>query len=113
MVGFGIILLIFFLGETIHFIGIPLPGSVIGMLLLTAGLASGVIRRKWIAGTADFLLRNLSFFFVPAGVGIMAHTELFQTYWFEICFAVLFSFVLVLGSVGVFRQLLTRKKDGR
>lgn len=113
MQGFGIILLIFFLGETLHFIGIPLPGSVIGMLLLTGGLASGLIQRKWIAGTADFLLGNLSFFFVPAGVGIMAHTELFKAYWFEICFAVLFSFILVLGSVGVFQRLLTRKKDGR
>jgi len=112
MLGFGIILLVFFLGETLHFIGIPLPGSVIGMLLLTAGLGSGVIRRKWIAGTADFLLRNLSFFFVPAGVGIMAHTDLFKAYWFEIFFAVLFSFVLVLGTVGVLQRLFTGKRSG-
>ncbi len=112
MLGFGIILLIFFLGEAIHFLGVPLPGSVVGMLLLTAGLASGIIRRKWIASTADFLLRNLSFFFVPAGVGIMAHTELFKAYWFEILFAVIFSFVLVLVAVGMLQRLLTRKGGG-
>ncbi|MDY7026797.1 MAG: CidA/LrgA family protein [Spirochaetota bacterium] len=112
MLGFGIILLIFFLGEILHFIGIPLPGSVIGMLLLTTGLAAGFIRRKWIAGTADFLLRNLSFFFVPAGVGIMTHTELFKAYWFEICSAVLFSFILVLATVGILQRLLTRKRGG-
>ena len=36
--------------------GISLPGSIIGMLLLTAILQMGWIKLEWIKGIPDFLL---------------------------------------------------------
>lgn len=51
--------------------GIPIPSSIIGMLLLTASLKAGVVRISWVDKISDFLVRNLGFFFVPAGVGLM------------------------------------------
>ncbi|MCE7028183.1 CidA/LrgA family protein [Jiella avicenniae] len=61
-------------GETISAAsGLPLPGPVIGMVILFAVLVirKGVPRDIGVVG--DALLANLSLLFVPAGVGIMQH----------------------------------------
>ena len=68
----GIVLGICFIGEGLaRFIPIPFPASVISMillfiLLLTKGLKPGHIQQK-----ANFLTKNMAFFFIPAGVGVM------------------------------------------
>ena len=62
------------IGEFIvWFTGIPIPSSIIGMLLLTAALRARVVRLIWVDKVADFLVKNLGFFFVPAAVGIIRH----------------------------------------
>ena len=52
--------------------GIPVPGPVIGMILML--LAFFV---KDIRPTGGVLLSNLSLLFVPAGVGVMRYGDLF------------------------------------
>ena len=47
---------------------VPFPASVIGMLLLLALLATGLLKIEHIREKADFLLANMAFFFLPAGV---------------------------------------------
>ena len=44
------------------------PASVIGMLLLFICLLTGILKIEHIQEKADFLLENMAFFFVPAGV---------------------------------------------
>ena len=41
------------------------------MLLLTASLQCGVIKLYQVERLANFLLKNLGFFFVPAAVGLI------------------------------------------
>lgn len=58
---------------TVRVLGLPVPGPVLGMLLLFLGLlARGGVPRP-MSDTAGGLLRNLSLLFVPAGVGVVAH----------------------------------------
>ena len=60
---------------TVRALGLPLPGPVLGMLLLT-GLLLGFPRLvQAIRATAEGLLANLSLLFVPAGTGIVAHLD--------------------------------------
>ncbi len=60
------------LGElTVWLTGVPVPSSIIGMLFLAASLKAGWVRLESVDKVADFLVRNLGFFFVPAGVGVM------------------------------------------
>ena len=61
-------------GETISAAsGLPLPGPVIGMVLLFIVLTVKQGVPQDIGAVGDTLLSNLSLLFVPAGVGIMQH----------------------------------------
>lgn len=50
---------------------LPIPGSILAMLLLFLCLLLRVIRPEHIDQKSDFLLSNMAFFFIPAGVGIL------------------------------------------
>lgn len=52
---------------------LPLPGSVVGMVLLWAALSLGVVRLHWIENAADGLLAILGLLFVPATVGVIEY----------------------------------------
>ena len=69
-----VILLCQLAGETISAAsGLPLPGPVIGMVILFLVLTVRKGVPKDIGAVGDALLANLSLLFVPAGVGIMQH----------------------------------------
>lgn len=60
-------------------LGLPLPGPVIGMILLLVALRWARLREP-VSGCADFLLSHLSLLFVPVGVGVMTHLSLVSQY---------------------------------
>jgi holin-like protein len=55
---------------------IPIPGSIIGLVLLFILLAAGIIRLDWIEEVSNFLLDNMGILFVPFGVSLMAMTDI-------------------------------------
>lgn len=56
---------------------LPVPGNMMGMLLLFILLATGIIRLEWIERASSFLIRHLAFFFIPVAVGLMEFGPLF------------------------------------
>lgn len=56
-------------------LGLPLPGSVLGMLALWGALEAGVVRLAWLGEGATRLLAALGFLFVPAGAGFVAFVD--------------------------------------
>lgn len=72
----GIVLGICLVGEGISLLlPIPFPGSVISMILLFLLLLSGLLHPDHIREKSNFLLQNMAFFFIPAGVGIMEYAD--------------------------------------
>ena len=53
----------------------PLPGPVVGLLLLWALLNVEALRGP-VGAAADVLLAHLSLLFVPVGVGVVVHLDL-------------------------------------
>lgn len=96
MINTFVILLLFQLaGEVIaHGFGLPIPGPVIGMLLLLIYLLLNRDALEKLAPTANGLLRHLSILFVPAGVGVMLHGQRIVTEALPIIVALLISTVL-------------------
>ena len=71
--GFAVLLLCQTLGELgARGFGLPLPGPVLGMLLLLVALAWPALRAP-VQAAAEVLLAHLSLLFVPIGVGVVAH----------------------------------------
>jgi holin-like protein len=106
----AIILGLLVLGEAVSFLlGIPVPGSVIGMALMACLLGLKIIRLEWVAGAGDFLTENLAFFFVPVGVGFIAHFDLLRTQGLVILGVTVFSTLCVLVLTGVFHSWISGK----
>jgi holin-like protein len=57
-------------------LGLPVPGPVLGMLILFCGLLIRGGLPPGLAEVGDGLLRSLSLLFVPAGTGVMMHMGL-------------------------------------
>lgn len=97
------------LGELIVYLtGVPVPASIIGMLLLTLALQTRIVKLRHVAGVADFLVKNLGFFFVPAGVALMLHFDLIKQQWLPILGASAVSTVIVLAVTGWMHQLIRK-----
>lgn len=62
----------------VHALAWPVPGPVVGMLLLLAWLLWRGQAPRELEDTADGLLRHLSLLFVPAGVGVVLHLRVFE-----------------------------------
>ena len=87
---------------------VPIPSSIIGMLLLTVALQLRLVKLCQVEGVADFLVKNLGFFFVPAGIGVMVHFDLIAKQWMPIIVASVVSIVVVLGVTGWVHQICRR-----
>lgn len=73
-----IVLLILFslLGQVLaNAAGLPIPGGVIGMVLVLALLATGLLRVRNVHRGASWLLGEMLLFFVPAVMSLLDHRE--------------------------------------
>ncbi len=107
----AVLFLFLAIGELVVYLTeIPVPSSIIGMLLLTLALQLRIIRLRHVAGVADFLVGNLGFFFVPAGVALLGYFDLIREQWVAIVGASVISTFIVIGITGWVHQI-TRKSS--
>jgi holin-like protein len=87
---------------------LPLPGPVLGMLLLFGILLwrGGVL--EIVREPAHGLLRYLSLLFVPAGVGLIRHGHRLRMEAVAIVVAVLLSTALTVAVTAIVFQLVAR-----
>jgi putative effector of murein hydrolase LrgA (UPF0299 family) len=104
-----VLLLCQLIGEvTVRLLGLPVPGPVVGMLVLFAGL---VVRGRVPDGmerTARGLLGNLALLFVPASVGVMVHLHTLADAWLPITAAIVLGTLLTIAVTGKTMQALVK-----
>lgn len=113
MLGALTVLLVFqLIGEVIvQYFVLPVPGPVIGMILLFAALAVRGGAPDNLRSTASGLLQHLSLLFVPAGVGIMVHFSRLGDEWPAIVGALVVSTFVTLGVTSLLLSALLRKRN--
>lgn len=91
-----IILVTYFIGQVVQTLfNLPIPGSVIGLILLFGALYIGIIRVEMIEDVCEFLLSNMSFLFIPAGVGLMTSFRILKGKWITFMVILIISTILV------------------
>ena len=106
---FFVILFFLAMGKAITFYSsVPISGSVIGLVLLFICLSFRVVPTKIVLPASNLLLKYMMLFFVPAGVGLINHADFFLSNWVVILFSSLVSTIIVLLSVGLGYQRLSR-----
>ncbi|AEV30306.1 putative effector of murein hydrolase LrgA [Sphaerochaeta pleomorpha str. Grapes] len=78
---FGVCLLGEWLSSLLPF---ALPGSIVSMILVFFFLLTGILKERHIDKPADFLLTNMTFFFIPSGVRIIEHFDLLKSVWWQL-----------------------------
>jgi len=108
------VLLVFqLIGEVlVQFAGLPIPGPVIGLLLLFLSLCVRGSLAAPLRDTANGLLQHLSLLFVPAGVGVMVHFSRVAGEWLPILAATIISTALAIAVSALVMQGLMRGRGG-
>lgn len=89
---------------------LPIPGSILGLLILFILLSCHILPEKWIQEGAGFLLSTMMFFFIPAAVGIINYFDFFQGKGLLLVVVLIVSTCLVLIGSGYAGEKLEQKK---
>jgi holin-like protein len=91
--------------------GLPVPGPVVGMLLLFVVLRVRRSIPETLALAADGLLKHLSLLFVPAGVGVMLHVTRLADEWLAILAALVASTIVAIATAALTMRALIRRRQ--
>ena len=106
---FGIILSFLAIGEFVVWLtGVPIPSSIIGMLLLTFSLHKSIVKPRHVEKLSNFLVHNLGFFFIPAGVGLMNCLGLISEQWIPIVGSAVISTIIIIAVTGWVHKLVRK-----
>lgn len=106
VLGLGLLFAFSALGEALRAgLGLPLPGSLLGLGLLLLALRAG-LPLHWVQGAAQGLLAVLGLLFVPVAVGVVDHLQAGP--WALWLLAVLAAVLVGGGAAGVLGQRLLR-----
>ena len=87
-----------YLKEWLH---LPLPGTLVGMILLFLLLCSGIIKLNWVEQGAAVLIGELLLFFIPSAIGVIQYTQLFGSTGAMLLGVIVTSIVTLLISVTI------------
>lgn len=79
---------------------IPLPASVIGMVILFIALCTNLVELNQVEALSNDLSSIIAFLFVPSGISLINSLDLMQHYAFQIVFVILVATVVLLGTTG-------------
>ena len=108
----GILFGVCLLGQAISvFLPISFPGSVLSMIILFLLLFFRVIKVDHIRQKADFLLKNMSFFFIPAGIGILSSFDLISSSILPLITVIIVTTILTFGATALTVQGVIALQD--
>jgi holin-like protein len=107
--GFAVLLLFQLIGEVLERVAsLPVPGPVVGMVLLLVALEAGLPGQDDLRTASSAALAFLSLLFVPAGVGIIEHLPRLAQEWPALGASLVVSTAATVGVTGWVAERLTR-----
>lgn len=110
----ALILGICYAGDLIHdYTGIPVPGNILGMLILLLLLCLKIVKLDQIREVSDFFLKRLSFFFLPPAIGLMLVGDDVKSQWPLLLFICIVITIVTMVTTGWTVQLLSKKNKNK
>ena len=110
--GFALLLFLQWIStEIIAFLGIPFPPPLLGMLILTALLCTGVIKENYIEDICTALIDKMALLFLPAGVSMILYLDVIKAELLPISLTVILSSVIILCSTALVLEMLLRRTE--
>lgn len=108
---------LFFISLAMNYIAkwlhLPIPGTILGIIVLFILLKTNVIKLSWIEQGANWLLAELLLFFIPAAVGVMNYMSLLERDGIRILLVVISSTLVVMASSGLVASRISKRKEQR
>lgn len=92
--------------------GVPIPGPVVGMVLLFLALRWRGALPDTLRATAETLLSHLSLLFIPAGVGIVQHGARLAEEWLAMTVALVLSTLITVAVTALVMKAFIHRRDG-
>lgn len=87
---------------------LPVPGSLLAMVLLLAMLLGGAVPAASLRRGADWLLAEMLLFFIPAVMAVWEHLPLMRQQGGRILVVILVGTMLVMGTTALLVDLMFR-----
>ncbi|WP_079528469.1 CidA/LrgA family protein [Halobacillus hunanensis] len=92
---------------------LPIPGSIVGVVLLLAALIIGICPVHWVETGSGFLLAYLPLLFIPATVGVMNYFHLFAGSGILLIVIIVVSTLFTMITAGHTSQFLAKRSAKR
>ncbi|MCK5779657.1 MAG: CidA/LrgA family protein [Psychrilyobacter sp.] len=108
---YAIIFMVTYLGDVLSkLIRFPIPGPIIGMLILFFLLERKIIRVDRIEKGAETLLFYLALFFIPPGVGLISALDILSGNITKIFILMVVTTILTMVTTGLTVQFLINRR---
>lgn len=92
-------------------VGIPIPGNILGMVILLILLCTKLIKPEQISGVSSFFLNHLALFFLPPSIAIMTVGDDILSKWPTLLILCIVLTLITLSVTGMTTQLLIGKHE--
>lgn len=104
---FLIIIFISFIGEILkELIPFPVPASIYGMIIMFAGLMTGLVKEEQVSGAGDFLVEIMPVMFIPAAAGLMDSWGILKPVLLPVAVITVVSTIIVMAASGRVTQFV-------
>lgn len=92
-----------------HQLSIPLPGSILSLVVVFLLLQFRIIKLAWVAAGADWYIRHLLLFFIPPAMGVMEYPNLLKSAGIGIILTIAVSTACVMATAGLLAEWMSRR----
>ncbi|WP_099157455.1 CidA/LrgA family protein [Virgibacillus ndiopensis] len=105
---FGFLILGYSTATIFH---LPLPGSVVGMLLLFVSLITGIMKLEWIEKVSSFQLKHLTLLFIPPIAGLFISSGFIEILKWNILIILIISSIFCLLGTAFAVEWFEKRRD--
>ncbi|WMT30219.1 antiholin-like murein hydrolase modulator LrgA [Bacillus aerius] len=93
------------------YLPIPMPASVIGLVLLFILLTTKIVKLEQVEQLGSSLTGLISFLFVPSGISVIQSLGVMQEVGVQVVGVIIIATIMLLAATGLFSQLLMQLSE--